>query len=216
MGNFLTVYESEAEWLKAREKYITGTGASAILGMNPYKTNVEYFTEKLSGIVSEVPENQFMRYGKEAEPLLRNLFKLDYPEYAVSYEPNNLWTNDKYPWGAASLDGWLLGEDGKWGILEIKTTEILKSQQREKWNERIPDNYYIQVLHYMLILEADFAILKAQLKSRFGGETYIQTKHFKIEREEVREDLQILEEKERQFAEALKEKKRPPLILPPL
>lgn len=210
-----TVYPSEARWLKAREHYITGTGASAVLGRNPYKTNIEYYNEKIRGFVTEVPENQFMRYGKEAEQSLRKLFMLDYPEMQVEYTPFNLWTNDKYPWAAASLDG-VLHEDDRLGILEIKTTEILKSQQKEKWREQIPDNYYIQVLHYMLVLEADFAILKAQLKSRYEGEVYLQTKHYRIEREEVAEDLELLEEKERQFAECIKEKKRPPLILPPL
>ena len=209
------VYPSEQRWLVARERYITGTGASAILGRNPYKTNIEYYEEKVRGSATEVPENQFMRYGKDAEPRLRELFRLDYPEMQVEYHAYNLWTNDRYPWAAASLDG-LLHQNGRLGVLEIKTTEILKSQQREKWREQIPDNYYIQVLHYMLVLEADFAILKAQLKSQFDGEVYLQTKHYRIEREEVKEDLEILEEKERQFAECIRTKTRPPLILPPL
>ena len=124
MSAKMHLYGSETEWLKAREAYITGTGASAVLGRNPYKTNVEYYDEKIRNFVTEVPENQFMRYGKGAEPLLRALFKLDYPEIEVKYDEFNLWTNDRYPWAAASLDG-LLHHNGRLGILEIKTTEIL-------------------------------------------------------------------------------------------
>ena len=51
----------------------------------------------------------------------------------------------------ASLDGELVDQDGRKGILEIKTTNILQSMQYEKWKDRIPDNYYIQVLHYLLL-----------------------------------------------------------------
>lgn len=77
---------------------------------------------------------------------------------------------------------------------ECKTTNILQSMQKEKWKERLPDNYYIQLLHGLLIMEADFAVLKARLKYEFGGEIYVQVKHYHLERAEVEEDIKILEE----------------------
>ena len=40
--------------------------------------------------------------------------------------------NEKYPWAHASLDGELTDQDSRKGILEIKTTNILQSMQREK------------------------------------------------------------------------------------
>ena len=86
--------------------------------------------------------------------------------------------------------------------------------QKEKWNHRIPDNYYIQLLHYLLITEFDFAVLKAQLKYEFDGDVYLQTKHYKIERSEVQEDIDFLESSERKFWKQVQEKKRPDLILP--
>lgn len=39
--------------------------------------------------------------------------------------------NEKYQWAHASLDGELTDQDGRKGILEIKTTNILQSMQRE-------------------------------------------------------------------------------------
>ena len=125
-----------------------------------------------------------------------------------------MFLNDKYPFGHASLDGWLIDQNGRLGIWECKTTNILQSMQKEKWDHRIPDNYYIQILHYLLITEFDFAILKAQLKSEFGGEIYIQTKHYKIERSEVQADIDLLEASERKFWKQVQERKRPDLILP--
>lgn len=206
---------SRKEWLQARAGRIGGSDASAILGMNPYRTNIELWQIKTGQLVPEdISDKPYVKYGTEAEQYLRELFKLDFPEYQVCYEENNMFLNDKYPFGHASLDGWLIDQNGRVGIWECKTTNILQSMQKEKWDHRIPDNYYIQILHYLLITEFDFAILKAQLKSEFGGEIYIQTKHYKIERSEVQADIDLLEASERKFWKQVQERRRPDLILP--
>ena len=130
------------------------------------------------------------------------------------YEENNLFLNKKYPWGHFSADGWLRDENGRLGIWECKTTEILQSMQKEKWNQQIPDNYYIQLLHGLMVMEADFAVLKAQLKTVFDGVPYLQTKHYFIERSEVQEDIEYLIDEEAKFWKCVKGGIKPPLILP--
>lgn len=212
------------DWLAARRNFIGGSDASAVLGMNPYKTNIELWEEKTGLLVPEdISDKPYVKYGHEAEPLLRGLFALDFPEYEVHYQDNNLWLNDQYPWAHASLDGWLIERipiDGstdvitRKGILEIKTTNILQSMQKEKWNDRIPDNYFIQVLHYLMVTGFDFAILKAQLRFDFKGDIMHQVKHYKIERADVLEDLKYLESSERNFWKFVQERKRPGLVLP--
>lgn len=210
----MIVLKGREEWLANRQR-IGGSDASAILGMNPYRTNIELWQIKTGQLVPEdISEKPYVKYGTEAEQYLRELFKLDFPEYQVMYEENNMWLNDKYPFAHASLDGWLTDQEGRKGILEIKTTNILQSMQKEKWNNRIPDNYYIQLLHYFMVTEFDFAVLKAQLKSEFNGEIYLKTKHYKIERADVEEDIKFLESSERKFWKQVQEKKRPGLILP--
>lgn len=220
----MVVLKNREKWLEARAGRIGGSDASAILGMNPYRTNIELWQIKTGQLIPEdISDKPYVKYGTEAEQHLRELFKLDYPEYQVFYEENNMWTNDKYPFAHASLDGWLVetvpiggGTEviTRKGILEIKTTNILQSMQKEKWNGRIPDNYYIQLLHYLLVTEFDFAVLKAQLKYEYDGEIYLQTKHYKIERSEVEEDIKLLESSERTFWKQVQERKRPGLILP--
>ena len=209
-------YATREEWLEARKRFIGGSDASAIMGMNPYKTNVELWLEKTGQFKPEDISNKpYVRYGTEAEDYLRELFRLDYPQYEVFYEPNNMWTNDEYPWAHASLDGWLFDrESGRFGILEIKTTNILQSMQKEKWHNRIPDNYYCQLLHYLMVTGFDFCILKAQLKTEFNGDVYLQTKHYTVEKAEVQADLDELIFREQRFAELVKDRKRPGLILP--
>lgn len=211
----MKILGSHSEWLEARKNFIGGSDASAVLGMNPYKTNLELWQEKVGLLIPEdISEKPYVKYGHAAEPFLREMFKLDFPEYEVLYQENNLWLNDEKPWGHASLDGWLIDQDGRKGILEIKTTNILQSRQKEQWNARIPDNYFIQVLHYLMVTGFDFAILKAQLKFDFGGDIMCQVKHYKIERADVLEDIQYLESSEKQFWKSVQEQKQPGLILP--
>ena len=207
-------FDSMEEWLVNR-KGIGGSDASAILGLNPYKTNQELWMEN-KGQMSpvDISGKSYVKYGNDAEPLLRALFALDYPEYKVEYYDNNMIINKKYPWAHASLDGELMDPDGRRGILEIKTTNILQSMQWEKWDNRIPDNYYIQVLHYLLVTEYDFVVLKAQLKRVRDGEVRLTTKHYHIEREEVLSDIKMLKEEEEAFWHSSQSGQEPGLLLP--
>lgn len=41
-----TVTDIRAKWLESRSSFLGGSDASAILGMNPYKSNVEVWEEK--------------------------------------------------------------------------------------------------------------------------------------------------------------------------
>ena len=210
------VLNSREDWLEKRKDTIGGSDASAILGRNPYCSNVDLFEIKTGRKQSEdISDKSFVKYGTQAETYLRELFQLDFPEYRVEYIENNLWKNSNYPWGHYSADGWLYDKDGRLGILEIKTTNILQSMQKEKWKgQHLPDNYYIQLLHGFLIMEAQFAILKAQLKTMFDGVPYLQTKHYTIERSEVQSDIDYLMQEGKKFWEYVKKGEKPPLVLP--
>lgn len=209
------ILKNRAEWLENRKGRIGGSEAACIVGMNPYRSNVELWEIKTGQVEAEdISDKPYVKYGSEAEQHLRELFKLDFPQYKVSYVEDNMWLNSDYPFAHASLDGWLEDEQGRKGILEIKTTNILQSMQKEKWKNRIPDNYYIQVLHYLMVTEFDFAVLKAQLKYDYDGDIMLITKHYKIERDEVRDDIEYLQKAEKNFYSAIKEKRRPSLVLP--
>ena len=207
--------KNREEWLANRFNGIGGSEISAVVGCNPYLDNITLWKIKTRQIEPvDISDKPYVVYGTKVEEHLRALFSLDHPQYMVDYVDNNSFRNDKYPWALASCDGWLRDEKGRKGILEIKTSEILSSQHKEKWNNQIPQNYYCQVLFYMAVLEADFAVLKAQLKSDFGGDVYLQTKHYYIEREDVQTDIDYLMTKGAEFWNYVKSGKCPPLILP--
>lgn len=205
------------KWLEERKKGIGGSDAAAILGLNPYKDNIKLWEEKTGRRQAEdISEKEYVKYGTNAEDLLRELFKLDYPKYEVKHDENTIIKHSKYPFLFASLDGTLIDkETGEMGILEIKTTNILQSMQKEKWKEKIPDNYYCQVLHYLNVTGYSFVILKAQLKYEYDGEIKLDTRHYRILKEEVIEDIKMLEEKEIEFwTKYVETDTRPPLTLP--
>lgn len=208
---------TRADWLEERKKGIGGSDAATILGLNPYKTTIELWEEKTGRREApDISDKPYVKYGTQAEDLLRQLFALDYPQYIVTHEENTIIKHPEHPFLFASLDGKLLDvATGKEGILEIKTTNILQSTQKEKWKDKIPDNYYCQVLHYLNVTSCSFAILKAQLKYDYGGEIRLETKHYYIDRKDVEDDIKLLQEKEIQFwKEYIEKDKKPPLVLP--
>ncbi len=207
------------EWLLLRKKGIGASDASAVVGMNPYKTNVQLWEEKTGCREAEdISEKPYVKYGIDAERPLRELFALDYPQYIVEYDEFDMHYNEQYPFIFATLDGRLIERDeSQKGILEIKTTEILRSMQYENWRDKIPDNYYCQVLHQFLATGFEFAVLKAQLKTVYGnGEIRLNTRHYHIERNEVLEDMEWLLQEEIKFWNCVERGIKPNLILPPI
>ncbi len=208
-------FHSETEWLDGRLNGIGGSDASAVIGLNPYKTNIELFEEKTGKCMPEdISQKEYVIYGKNAERYIRELFRLDYPEYRVEHHEFRILQSTAYPFMQASLDGELTDADGRKGILEIKTTNILQSMQYEKWKDRIPDNYYIQVLHYLLVTGYQFVVFRAHLISIWGKDRRTSVKHYFIERSEVQEDLKLLLKEEIKFWKYVESGKKPPLVLP--
>ena len=219
---------NRSEWLEERQKGIGGSEAAAIMGMNPYMSNVELWEYKTGRRVRDIKESEYMEYGREAEKPLIELFRLDYPKYkTIIPEAYTLQRNEEYPYILGTVDAELSSEleeevankPGRKGFLEVKTTNIMASRQKEQWDERVPDNYYIQILHYFLVnKEYEYCWIKAQLKSVWNSnEVRLTTKHYYFERKDCEGDLKVLQDKEIEFWEwNVKKEKRPNLVLPPI
>ena len=214
----MIVLKDRAEWLEHRKKYIGGSDASAILGLNGWKTNVQLWEEKTGRVIPEdISSKPYVQFGINAEPIIRELFQLNYPQYKLSYVENWSHVNDAMPWAAASLDGELTEiTTGRKGIWECKTSEIVSSMSKEKWSGRLPDNYFAQLIHYLMVREdCDFAHLTALLTFKFSEkELYQQIKNYHIERKDVLDDIEYLTQEEKKFWKQVQERKRPALILP--
>ena len=203
---------SREEWLKERGSRIGGSDAACLIGLNPWKSNVQLFREKMHPENVKEMDNEAMAYGREAEPLLRRLFELDHPDHKINYIENNLWLNDKFPFAHASLDGWTNRDEYCGGVLEIKTATIRSRVQAQDWEGRIPNNYYCQVLWYMMVTEAQYAYVTALLR-REGGDSIIRT-HYIERNKQVEGDIEILKNSAERFWENLQKGHEPALILP--
>ena len=204
------------EWLKARTQGIGGSDAGCIVGANPWKSARQLWKEK-TGVdkPDDISDKPAVKFGKEAEQHLRALFLLTYPQYICEYHEFRMYANDRLPFIFATLDGELTDQDGRRGILEIKTTTIQQAKQWFEWDDCIPQHYYIQILHQLLACDwAEYVELFAHIRYQKGEEIRAALRKFRIERQDVEQDLQILEEREIVFYKQWQDDAEPSYTLP--
>lgn len=204
------------QWLAQRKLGIGGSDAAAVLGISPWKTNVELWEEKTGRREEkDISEDAYVQYGFDSEQFVRGLFALDFPQYEVSHTENLSEQHRKHQQLRASLDGRLFETaTERTGVLEIKASFINSRMDREKWKKGMPQHYYTQLLHNMFVIGADFGILKARLISQWEDDLFITEKDYCIEYADRKEDIEHLIEKELAFWRMVETDTRPNLILP--
>ena len=175
------------EWLKARESRIGGSEASSLIGINPYQSLRDLWLKKKGHIVEEI-DNEAVRYGNACEPILRELFKLKHPELEVEYHENTILYSNEYDWISYSPDS--LSYDGaRKGIVEFKTSFIRNSAMNNEWKDRIPQQYFTQILWGLLCTDFEYVDLMAELRYLDGNSS---VKQYHIEKMEVLDDMEYL------------------------
>lgn len=202
-------------WLKERKFGIGGSDASVLLGENPWKSLRELWQEKFSDKPKAEIMTDAIYYGTHAEEPLRKLYELKHIKQDIQYLPTAILQRKKkgYEWMRYSPDGLIYdSESDKRGILEIKTASLNNKESIMKWaDDSIPDNYFIQTLHGLLVTGFDFVTLTAELRY-YDGRVEIVERSFT--REEVHDDLAYLEEEEKKVWDAyFATKKEPPILL---
>lgn len=203
------------QWLKERRFGIGGSDASVLVDENPWKTLRELWQDKFS---KEKPKEIYtpaIVYGTEAEEPLRKLYALKHLNQDVQYMKDVILERKKqgYEWMRYSPDGLIYDYDThKKGILEIKTASLNNYDSIAKWKDNsLPNNYYIQTLHGLLVTGFDFVTLTAELRY-YDGRVEIVERTFN--RDEVLDDLEYLESKELEVWNTyFATKKEPPILL---
>ena len=228
-----TKFKKREEWLGLRNKCIGGSDAAAIIGYNPWKTTIELFRQK-KGLdeVGDISNEWAIKYGNTCEAPIRTIFAADYADkLKVTHAKEHLTRLDK-PYLGASLDGELVVlqdfdfcsygsneiihlKKGMRGVLEIKTTTVLNSMHKEHWTDHIPQNYFIQTLHYLNVTKWDFVILDALLRYDYGKNIFSQLRQYGYLAKDHEEDLIYLELKEDDWwHKYYLTNIEPPLVLP--
>lgn len=131
------------EWVQLRHKYIGGSDAAAVVGMNPFVSPYALWAEKTDRLPG-FEGNLATEVGTYLEEFVAQKFA---EETGKKVRKCNLsWFNDDYPWAIANIDRDIVGEDAG---LEIKTTSEL-NLKKFKGGE-YPGNYYCQCMHYMAV-----------------------------------------------------------------
>lgn len=205
------LFKTEEEWKNNRIYGIGGSDASALVGMNKYKTNKELWFEK-NGLIKNDISNSATEYGKAAEDPIRKLFALKHPEYDVQYIENCQLQSKLKPYRTYSPDGFIFDKNkGKKGIYEGKTSLIQNMSMYNEWKDGVPTNYFIQTLHGLLVTEFDFVVINAEL--RFAWNRNTETVERTFTREEVIDSLEWLDQEEDKQWKYYEDNIEPPLIL---
>ncbi len=146
--------ERHLAWLKSRKAGVGGSDMSTILGLNAFKTPYDLWLEKTGRVEPEdISDKWAVAKGNALENELRKRFRAQHPEMLVTDGTDKQFIMRGKPYLRASLDGILQGEDGSFGILEIKTAGNRRAGDwhDEDGNLRIPPYYLAQVEFYALV-----------------------------------------------------------------
>lgn len=187
--------EDHEKWLETRDLGIGGSDAAVIMGMNPYKSPYQLWLEKTGQ--AEAPDlsgNQYVYWGTKNEANIADWFQ---EETGKKVKRLGTLRSKEYPFMLANVDRTVVGENAG---LEIKTAGV---RQYRKWkDDEIPDAYYCQCLHYMVVTGADYWYTAVLL----GGN---EAKWKRIERNE--EDIQHLIMAETDFWKLVETRTPPPV-----
>lgn len=131
------------EWLKLRSKYIGGSDAAAVVGLNPYSSPYALWAEK-TGRVPGFAGNLACEVGTFLEEFVAQKFAQVTGKKVRKC--NQSFLNSQYPFAIANIDREIIGEDAG---LEIKTTDTL-NMKKFRCGE-YPENYYAQMVHYLAV-----------------------------------------------------------------
>ena len=147
------------EWLSIRGKYIGGSDAGAIVGMNPYKGAYAVWMEK-TGRSKPFDGNIATETGTILEPYVAELFERETGKKVR--RDNHTLVNDLYPWACANVDRRVIGEDA---LLECKTTSSLPNIRKFAAGE-YPEQWYCQMTHYLAVTGAQRIYLAVLIGNR--------------------------------------------------
>ncbi len=133
-------------WLKLRMSGIGGSDAGAIAGVNPYRSPMNVYLDKIN-LDMDQKETEAIRCGHDLEAYVAERFT-EATGFKVR-KSNYMYRSREYPFMIADVDRLIVGEDAG---LECKTCNAYKASA---WDDQaIPESYVIQCYHYMAVISA--------------------------------------------------------------
>lgn len=152
------------EWLQLRRKGIGGSDASVIMGKNPYRSILQLWEEKTGKLPVTDEGNEYTYWGNVMEPIIRKEF-MNRTGLKVRQKHAMIFHKD-HPYLFADVDGIVTDERGEKCIFEAKTASQYKAEQ---WEDGVPEEYILQVQHYLEVCGMD----KAYIAALIGGNKFV-------------------------------------------
>ena len=150
------------DWLDYRKQGIGGSDAAVVCGISRYKSPVELWMEKTNQMPAQ-EAGEAAYWGTQLEGLVRTEFT---KRTGIQVEHRmELLRSDEYPFMQANLDGTCVHPELGPCIFEAKTASAFKAGE---WEDGIPDEYFLQVQHYMAVTGYGGCYIAALI----GGNTF--------------------------------------------
>lgn len=149
-------------WLAERKKGIGGSDAASVMGLNKWTSAYTLWTHKTGKVEPEdISDKEAVYWGTELEPVVANEFT---KRTGKKCRRQGMIRSKEYPFMLADVDRTVDGENA---IVECKTASAFKKGEWE--DDEIPDSYYAQVQHYMMVGGYDMCYICCLM----GGQHYI-------------------------------------------
>lgn len=184
------------DWLAYRKQGIGGSDASVVCGISRYKSPIELWMEKTDQIPAQ-EAGEAAYWGTLLEPFVREEFTR---RTGIEVDhTNQILQSEEHPFMLANLDGACMHPEYGPCIFEAKTASAYKAGE---WEDTIPDEYQLQLQHYMAVTGYKGAYIAALI----GGNSF---KWKFVERDE--ELISMLIELESDFWNHVQDLTPPPL-----
>lgn len=202
------------EWLSKRISTLGASEVAAAVGLSPFKTRLELWKEKTGRKkMPDLSGNPAVQFGTRAEEYLRGLYLAEHPNLTGDYHPYDILFQTEIPFMTCTLDCELIdGTTGERGILEIKTAETAKKVQLEKWDGKVPDYYYAQLLHQQIACGDGYKFSTLYAKLRLlNGNSYLR--EYDFSRDDLASDREWLLSEAERFWWYVTNDKMPPVTI---
>lgn len=187
---------SQTEWLDIRKQGIGGSDAAAICGLSRWKSPMELWLEK-TGQIEPEKAGEAAYWGQIMEPIIREEFSI---RTGLKIKPlNTMLQHKRFPFMLANLDGIVIDPKRGQGVFEAKTAGLYSMNE---WNDSLPDEYAIQVQHYLAVTNLPYACVAVLI----GGNKF---KWLHLERDDAAIDIII--QLESRFWKAVETRTPPPM-----
>ena len=163
LSYFSTTEMDRKSWLNFRSVGIGGSDVGSILGLNPWRSALEVFMEKIGLHERQDVPDPVLFFGNELEDMVAKWwshYDIDDPLAFIdnaqqgkvirkSRRINAFVRNKKFPWLLASLDRRIVGTRTP---LEIKT---IRARAAAMYESGIPPYHHAQALLYAVVMESD-------------------------------------------------------------